>query len=338
MKIVNLIQGSDQWHNFRKEHYPASEAAAMMSKSKFSPKSVEDLALVRNGLLEIEITDYQERIFENGHSTEAAARPILEKLIDDEFSPITAFIDIPELAKGLSASFDGITFAGDTLFEHKVWNEELANSIQNGNLDEHYIWQLEQQLLVSSAERVIFVTSDSHTIPAQNNPESFAFYSDLQTYVDPENGQKTDFYCVANNFVYFEYKAYEGRSKQLIDGWKHYESVEQNVVIESDDFAEHADVVLAGMEEIKALKDAIKKIELSIKDSKDSLIDIAKQSGLERVVGAGIEITSVVRKGSIDEKLISELLDSDKAIDDYRKKSTSSYQVKAARKGIKNSA
>ncbi|MFT0547892.1 hypothetical protein ACMHYO_16375 [Allopusillimonas ginsengisoli] len=48
---------------------------------------------------------------------------------------------------------DGLTMLGDIVFEHKLWNEELAEQVRAGNLDPHYYWQLEQQLYVAEASR-----------------------------------------------------------------------------------------------------------------------------------------------------------------------------------------
>jgi len=60
----------------------------------------------------------------------------------------------------LLASFDGVTLEEDTIWEHKLWNESLAKQVRNGELEAHYYWQLEHQLLVSGAERAIFTCSD----------------------------------------------------------------------------------------------------------------------------------------------------------------------------------
>ncbi|MNJ43904.1 hypothetical protein D3C77_389300 [compost metagenome] len=78
---------------------------------------------------------------------------------------------------------------GDTLFEHKLWNEKVVAQIRSGELEPHYFWQLEQQLLVSGAERVIFVCSDG-------TPEKFA---------------------------HIEYRPVAGRREQLVAGWAQFE-------------------------------------------------------------------------------------------------------------------
>jgi len=90
----------------------------------------------------------------------------------------------------LLASMDGATELGETLFEHKLWNESLVAQVKAEELAPHYYWQLEQQLLVSGAERVIFVCSDG----------------------------------TAENFVSMEYRPVAGRAEQLVEGWKQFEA------------------------------------------------------------------------------------------------------------------
>jgi len=75
---------------------------------------------------------------------------------------------------------------GETLFEHKLWNESLVAQVRAKELAPHYYWQLEQQLLVSGAECVIVVCSDG-----------------------------TD-----ENFVSMEYRP----AAQLVEGWKQFEA------------------------------------------------------------------------------------------------------------------
>ena len=66
------------------------------------------------------------------------------------------------------ASFDGMTMAGDILFEHKLWSADLASMIERrGELGPNWTRQLEHQLLVSGADRALFVTSDGTTRSVQ---------------------------------------------------------------------------------------------------------------------------------------------------------------------------
>ena len=60
----------------------------------------------------------------------------------------------------LLASMDGLTMLGDTGWETKLLNQDLRAAVEAGTLDEHYTVQMEQQLMVSGADRIYFTTSD----------------------------------------------------------------------------------------------------------------------------------------------------------------------------------
>jgi hypothetical protein len=62
----------------------------------------------------------------------------------------------------LLASFDGCSLETGELWEHKLWNERLAENVRNKALEPEYYFQLEHQLLVADgrADRVIFTVSD----------------------------------------------------------------------------------------------------------------------------------------------------------------------------------
>lgn len=182
MKIHNVAQGSAEWLALRAQHFTASEAPAMMGASKYQTRT--DLLAAKKTGITPEVTPSQQFIFDKGHATEALARPMTEVLIGEELYPIVG-------TKGnLLASMDGATMLCETLFEHKLWNESVVAQVKAGELAPHYYWQLEQQLLVSGAERVIFVCSDG----------------------------------TAENFVHMEYRPVAGRAAQLIEGWKQFEA------------------------------------------------------------------------------------------------------------------
>lgn len=182
MKIHNVAQGSAEWHALRAQHFTASEAPAMMGASKYQTRT--DLLTMKKTGITPEVTQAQQYIFDKGHATEALARPLVEVMIGEELYPVVG------TDGNLLASMDGATMLGETLFEHKLWNESLVAQVKAGELDPHYYWQLEQQLLVSGAERVIFVCSDG----------------------------------TAENFVHMEYRPVAGRAAQLVEGWKQFEA------------------------------------------------------------------------------------------------------------------
>lgn len=328
MDVINLIQGSPEWLDFRSNHYPASEAPAMMGEGLYEPKTPENLALVRLGLKQFEISSYQQKIFDDGHETERCARPIVERIIGEQLSNITGRIDEPRLSLGLSASLDGQTFDGEVLFEHKILNKKLVAQVKKKQLSPHYYWQLEQQLLVSGAKKVIFVTSDAFEV----KEEDFAAIKDTCAYyTDPaenQDGVLTRF--AATNLEYMEYTAVAGRAEELIQGWEKFEQVVAEVVCESDTWAEVSENFLALNEELKAAKDKVKEIDGQLKPYKTSLIDTAKSSGNTKMIGAGVEVLEVTRKGGLDEKLLLQFM-TEEQLNQCRKANSSSWQVKESK-------
>lgn len=152
--LQNIVQGSREWLAIRAQHHTASEAPAMMGESRYQTR--DQLLHQKHTGITQEIDGHTQALFDRGHATEAAARILLEQELGEDLYPVTALDD----AGHLLASFDGINLLGDTGFEHKLFSERLAGQVRAGDLEPHYYWQLEQQILVGGLEKVIFVTSD----------------------------------------------------------------------------------------------------------------------------------------------------------------------------------
>lgn len=155
MKILNLVQGSAEWLKAREEHFNASEAPSIFGESKYKSRTV--LLNEKKGVKE-KVSDHLQKLFDKGHETEDKARDLLEFETAETFEPIVATLEVEGLP--LLASLDGISEDRKTIFEHKLWNEVLAENVRNQVLEPTYYWQLEQQLLVAGAERALFVVSD----------------------------------------------------------------------------------------------------------------------------------------------------------------------------------
>ena len=119
-------------------------------------KSRAELLREKHTALSKEFSSYvQERVLDAGHRVEALARPILEHRLGMELFPATMSFG------RLSASCDGLTMMGDVAFEHKLSNEPMVRFIeQTGQVPPEHMPQCQQVLLVTGAERLIFVMSD----------------------------------------------------------------------------------------------------------------------------------------------------------------------------------
>ena len=153
-KIVNIQQGSDEWSELRAKRFTASEAAAAMGQHKYMSRN--DLLRQKATGLVPEVSAHQQRIFDDGHRAEASSRTLVEAIIQDDLYPIV----LDDEDGGFLASMDGLTMCGAVGFEHKWLSADLSAQIDAGNLDEHYLIQLDQQFALSGAEKIIFVGSD----------------------------------------------------------------------------------------------------------------------------------------------------------------------------------
>lgn len=190
MRTHNVVQGSDEWIDLRGKFYTASEAPVIMAAS--SKMKRDDLLAIKAGYTEKEYSDWVQRnLFDKGHQAEAMARPIVEAMIGEELYPVTGS-DGPFLA-----SFDGLTMMEDIGFEHKMWNEELAECVRRNDLPAEYYWQLEHHLMVcEDMQKVVFVVSDG-------TPE---------------------------RFVSMEYTRVPGRKEELVRGWLQFKHDLDNYV------------------------------------------------------------------------------------------------------------
>jgi predicted phage-related endonuclease len=184
MIIHSVLQGSDDWLELRGKYLTASEAPVIMAASNKMKR--DELLAIKAGYTEKQYSDWVQRnLFDKGHQAEAMARPIVEAMIGEELYPVTG-------SEGLYlASFDGLTMMEDIGFEHKMWNEELAECVRRKELPAEYYWQLEHQLLVcKDMKKVIFVVSDG----------------------------------TPDRFVSMEYFRVPGRAEELQRGWRQFQT------------------------------------------------------------------------------------------------------------------
>ena len=157
MKTHECVQGSPEWLALRRDYFTASEAPAMMGCSPYQ---------TRTELLQAKLTGLTPQVdgptqirFDDGHRAEAAFRPAAEREIGDDLYPVTGSRDIDGLP--LLASFDGLTMDYTTGFEHKLYSHARAAALID--LAEPAIydcWQMEQQLLVSGANVMLYAISN----------------------------------------------------------------------------------------------------------------------------------------------------------------------------------
>lgn len=146
------IQGTCEWLEWRRTRGNASEVAALMGCAPWFPATPYQLWTVKTGRAEVAENDAMRR----GSALEPAARAYAEELFGEVFEP-----HVCELGR-LSASLDGLTFDGSTVLEIKCpakgkYSETWKHVAEHGRPPEHYLWQIQQQLLCSGARLARFV-------------------------------------------------------------------------------------------------------------------------------------------------------------------------------------
>lgn len=156
MNTLSVLQGSAEWLAVRANYKTASEAPAALGQSKHVSRT--GLMHQKHTGLTPAVGPAKQALFDRGHATEAAARPLAEAIAMDDLYPVTATLTVCGI--DLLASLDGATMDEEIIFEHKLYSESLAADVRAGTLAPHYTIQMDQQLLVSGAKKCLFMTSD----------------------------------------------------------------------------------------------------------------------------------------------------------------------------------
>ena len=151
MERHNIVQGSDAWHEYRRNHFNASDAGAMLGVSPYKTRTAL-LKEYATGISE-EIDSATQARFDEGHRIEVLARALIERDADIDLFPVVGSIG------KLSASFDGRTMDGKFLYEHKTLNKVYRAAKTQSDLPVYLRAQLEQQMMISDADVLLFHAS-----------------------------------------------------------------------------------------------------------------------------------------------------------------------------------
>ena len=142
--IIQLTQGSPQWHSYRLSRRNASESAAVLGLSPWM--TPYQLWLVKTGRCVTQVTQAMQR----GTDMEPLARTAYEEQTGLIMQPLVLE------AGDYSASLDGMTLDGDLLLEIKCplrgTRSDLWHDVQGGLVPEHYALQVQHQLMVAGAD------------------------------------------------------------------------------------------------------------------------------------------------------------------------------------------
>lgn len=152
--IVQLPQGSPEWLAYRRSRFNASESAAVLGASPW--QTSYQLWLEKTG----KATNKPNAAMLRGTELEPAARAGYEDQTGLVMQPVVLE------AGRYSASLDGMTLEGDLVLEIKCpvrgTRSDLWQDVTAGAVPEHYVVQVQHQLMVSGAAMAHLWVFDGH--------------------------------------------------------------------------------------------------------------------------------------------------------------------------------
>lgn len=263
-----MIQGSQEWHDYRATRFNASEAGAVMVANPWQPRNPAELFDLKTGAFEVKENPAMRR----GTELEPEARAAVEKAVGEQFTPCVR-------EKGrYSASLDGLDFDERVALEikcpmrsdGKLFSVDSAAGLKAEA--PHYWWQLFHQQYVAGFKAVVFA----------------AYHPDTGAHIITIAADE----LIADRDALIE--AWEAFGK----AWDSGERPESDVQERDDD--EWHSAVAAYQEAKQAAADAV----TAEKAAKQALIELA---GGKTTKGGGLSVIKVERKGSVDYGKIPEL-------------------------------
>ena len=296
MRKVELEQGSPEWLEFRKSGIGASECAAVFGKCKYNTplqlweKKVYDI--------ETEVTFPMIR----GSQMEPIIREQAEQVLGEKFDPVCGIHDEHEF---ILASLDGINATGDVIMEIKYASKANHSLAAFGKVPDNYLYQVQQQLLVSGAKKALYVSWNSDDLqivevfPDSNLHEEMVaklmeFWEMVCLQIPPASSKK-DRVVTENDQVL--------RSKK------------DRVVTENDQVLRFVNIRKQNDEKIKELKSENEKVT-------KQLIELANGNSIE---GEGFKFSQYEKPGSVQYAQIPELSSVD--LEQYRKPAITCWKL-----------
>lgn len=286
MKLIDLVQRSPEWHNWRKSRICASDSPTILGLNPYATRY--ELWLEKLGMgKQKEINEAMQR----GIDLEDEAREMLNKKTGWQFKPACVEnIQDPLFA----ASLDGYYFCDHTdekyICEIKCSGERIHNNVKHGGISEIYYVQVQHQLLITNADCCLFCNYHD------NDLAIVEIHSDksIQSRIIDE-GKK--FWDLVKNFEAPELtsKDYIERSDQAYEqftyDWKSFQEDKKNLQEREESLRERG-IKLSQGQNIRgfgvSIQHAIRKGPVDY-----SKVQILKTINLEEYRKAAIKITTI---------------------------------------------
>jgi putative phage-type endonuclease len=265
MKKIAMIQNTDDWYKMRNSFIGASEANIIMGLSKFKTP----LELYNQKIGQAHEGNKEPNFIQaKGHKMEEKMRNVIGMLYDSDFEPIVC---VSEQFEFLMASLDGYCEKTGIVWENKYVGQDDYDTVASGKMLDHYMPQVQQQLMVTGAPFCVFsVVADHKENPNKDFPFKYAYIE-----------VKPDYEYMKNKLV-----------PALVDFWDHVKTKTSLDFSEKDtlDLSDNEELIglLAEYQQVKSQLDQIEKSEKKLKDA------IFKLAKAKKTVCNGVKITTSV--------------------------------------------
>lgn len=305
MRVIDFVQGSDQWLAWRKQGVSATDSPVILGKSPYT--TPWNLWAQKTGFIQPPDLSKNPNV-RRGNRLEPIARQWMEQHFGDVLLPICA-----EWGKDpiFRASFDGITATGipvelkapaDKTFDDVRQNQQSSKAYQL------YYYQVQHQILVAEAEYgwLVFFREGE-------KPIAFQIFRD-QHLIDEMISKGRDFWAMVQAGVEPALDPDRDLFKPTLADqerkWLAAASIFRN--------AEHT---------VKQIEAEAKALKANMKEAEKIMTSI--MGGFKMADFAGIKITRFEKSGSIDYKkcLLDKVQVSEKELETYRRKSSSGVRI-----------
>lgn len=142
-KIIELEQGTNEWHTFRSSHIGASDAPIISGVSPWTTRL--ELFLMKTGFLDNPVITSK---MQRGHDLEPEARHLLIQQTNTVYSPVV----LESLEHNfISCSLDGLSNDRVSICEIKCPNAKTHQDAIDGLTPDYYYIQMQHALMVTGA-------------------------------------------------------------------------------------------------------------------------------------------------------------------------------------------
>ena len=147
MRVVDLVQGSEEWLRWKKHRIGGTLASTLMGHPYESPETVWQSFNYDTPI------DNKNAAMRHGNEYEAQARKALETHVEEQFTPICGALEDYDF---VSVSLDGISNDGKIIAEIKCPFNPVMFFNQIKKIPYYYYSQVQHALLVTGAELCCF--------------------------------------------------------------------------------------------------------------------------------------------------------------------------------------